>query len=208
MADDPPPLDPDLAAELERQADTLKGLPPTADALVQFEWLVNTLIFRKQIPESFRRLIARMRGTDMGRASPTVRLHVFHDKYEAIEPEIDCAAHLHLCQARCCSFQIPLSKQDVSEGKLPWVIEHPYMMPKDREHKRCTLITGTGGCTAYEVRPSVCRTYDCRLDKRVWLDYEHRVPAPMVDIEGNPIPDLPGEPPAPLQKLATSDRPE
>jgi Fe-S-cluster containining protein len=35
-----------------------------------------------------------------------------------------------------------------------------------------------GACTIYERRPGACRAYDCRNDRRVWLDFEARVPAP------------------------------
>ena len=36
-----------------------------------------------------------------------------------------------------------------------------------------------GACTAYDYRPSTCRTYDCREDRRVWIDFEARIPAPL-----------------------------
>jgi hypothetical protein len=37
----------------------------------------------------------------------------------------------------------------------------------------------SGGCTVYDDRPGTCREYDCREDKRVWIDYEKRIPAPL-----------------------------
>ncbi len=39
----------------------------------------------------------------------------------------------------------------------------------------------TRGCGVYRRRPGVCRSYDCRADKRVWADFERRLPAPMAD---------------------------
>jgi hypothetical protein len=30
----------------------------------------------------------------------------------------------------------------------------------------------------YEHRPAICRTYDCRKDPRIWIDFEKRIPAP------------------------------
>jgi hypothetical protein len=27
----------------------------------------------------------------------------------------------------------------------------------------------------------VCRSYDCRTDKRIWIDFENRIPAPWPD---------------------------
>jgi hypothetical protein len=31
-------------------------------------------------------------------------------------------------------------------------------------------------CTVHAHRPRVCRKYDCRDDKRIWLDYARRIP--------------------------------
>ncbi len=44
----------------------------------------------------------------------------------------------------------------------------------------CThLDRATMGCGVYEIRPGTCRRYDCRQDKRVWLDWEKKLPAPL-----------------------------
>jgi Fe-S-cluster containining protein len=42
----------------------------------------------------------------------------------------------------------------------------------------------SGGCTIHAQRPHICRQYDCRNDKRVWLDFEQRVAAPMPEALG------------------------
>ena len=39
-------------------------------------------------------------------------------------------------------------------------------------------IDGRFVCTIYERRPGLCRTYDCRGDTRIWLDFERRIPNP------------------------------
>jgi len=36
-----------------------------------------------------------------------------------------------------------------------------------------------GGCQLYGRRPYVCRTFDCREDRRVWIDFDRKEPAPM-----------------------------
>ena len=40
-------------------------------------------------------------------------------------------------------------------------------------------------------RPRVCRSYDCRSDERIWLDYEKRIPAPIENATLQP--ELPPE---------------
>jgi Fe-S-cluster containining protein len=40
---------------------------------------------------------------------------------------------------------------------------------------------GTCGCTIYENRPVPCRAFDCRNDKRIWVDFEKQIPNPAVN---------------------------
>jgi Fe-S-cluster containining protein len=81
-----------------------------------------------------------------------------------------------LCGARCCSFEVSLSAQDVAEGGIPFDLHEPYALP--RANGRCVCMTDDGGCTIYERRPGACRAYDCRRDARVWIDFEAHIPAP------------------------------
>ena len=60
---------------------------------------------------SFRRLVAKVNG----RERSVVRLATFRDKYAVASPDIDCASRIPLCGARCCSFEVSLSAQDVLE---------------------------------------------------------------------------------------------
>jgi hypothetical protein len=39
---------------------------------------------------------------------------------------------------------------------------------------------GSCRCTVYDARPIPCRGFDCREDRRIWLDFEGRVPNPAV----------------------------
>lgn len=101
------------------------------------------------------------------------------DKYAVTElPQIDCAARLHLCKARCCSFTFSLSFQDLDEGVVRWEYGRPYRIRK-RPDGMCVHNDGGCACSVYAQRPYVCRTYDCRQDPRVWVDFEARIPAPM-----------------------------
>jgi Fe-S-cluster containining protein len=48
----------------------------------------------------------------------------------------------------------------------------------------------SGRCLVYENRPATCRVFDCRDDKRIWTDFEKRIPAPK---EGDPAQEAAGE---------------
>jgi Fe-S-cluster containining protein len=94
---------------------------------------------------------------------------------------IDCENRVQLCKASCCKLPFALSKEDVQEGKVRWDLGRPYMVAQggdgycahmDRE-KRC--------CSVYAQRPIPCRGYDCRKDKRIWLDFEKRVVNPQIN---------------------------
>jgi Fe-S-cluster containining protein len=36
-------------------------------------------------------------------------------------------------------------------------------------------------CSIYAQRPVPCRAYDCRNDKRIWADFERRIPSPELE---------------------------
>jgi hypothetical protein len=169
---EPPPIDPDLQRELAGIAASIGGRDDHGDLAQQLEWLVDTLILRGQLPASFKRLMARATGN----RSP-VRLAVFRDKYEVSSPDIDCAARLPLCHAKCCTFDVTLSAQDLAEGGIPFDVMQPYALPRDPATKQCVCMNTDGACTIYDKRPGACRAYDCRRDARVWVDFEARIPA-------------------------------
>jgi Putative zinc- or iron-chelating domain len=172
VSDDRPAVPPEVATALEALAGMVASDEDTSRKL---EYILDTLLMRGQLPASFRRVVSRIRA-DRG---TTVRLATFPDKYTLESPDIDCAARIPLCGARCCSFSVALSHQDVVERRLPFVIERPYELPRDPDTGRCTCMDGAGRCTVYDQRPGTCRTYDCRDDRRVWLDFEARIAAPM-----------------------------
>jgi len=173
MPDDKPPptpVPPDLAEAIARVADEVRDHP---DALRKVEYLLDALILRGQLPDSLRRVVSKIRAD----REPKVRLATFTDKYEAHSPDIDCAARIPLCGARCCTFEVTLSAQDVAEKIVPFELEKPYVLPRDPATGRCTCMDARGACTIYAHRPATCRTYDCREDARVWVDFEARIPA-------------------------------
>lgn len=105
-----------------------------------------------------------------------VRLSVVEDKRSVASPDVDCAALAPICKLRCCRmFDIELSEEDLRDG-IRWDLKAPYLL--ERTHGRCSYL-GPEGCTTYETRPATCRSYDCREDKRIWIDFEKKIPAPL-----------------------------
>jgi Fe-S-cluster containining protein len=179
-----PPVPPDLVDEIETLAKILQARPDQADVARKLEWLIDALVIRGQLPKEFAKLANKIRAD-----RSSVRLTLVTDKYKKEGPEIDCASRIHLCQARCCRFEVALSEQDIKDG-IPFDIAQPYMLPRDPSTKKCVCMNAEGACTIYDKRPASCRVYDCRGDKRVWIDFEARIPAPMPErIRGDSEPE-------------------
>jgi Fe-S-cluster containining protein len=105
------------------------------------------------------------------------------DKYESTSPpDLDCAALFPICRARCCSLNFALTTQDLDEGVVKWDLGRPYLIRQSVETGRCVhQDVPTGRCGVYHHRPSICRTYDCRKDKRIWADFDRKIPGPYPD---------------------------
>ena len=169
----PPPVPPDLVDEIDTLAKVLEERPDHADVARKFEWLLDALVIRGQLPKEYNQRAAKIRAD-----RSSVQIALVDDKYQKESPDIDCLSRLHLCQARCCRFEVALSAQDLRDG-IPWDIQRPYMLPRDARTKKCACMDTAGACTIYDKRPASCRVYDCRQDPRVWVDFEARIPAPM-----------------------------
>jgi Fe-S-cluster containining protein len=98
------------------------------------------------------------------------------DKHDVESPPIPCAELIPICKARCCSLTFRLSTQDLEEGVVRWDYGRPYWNRR-RADGYCVHNQAGGACEVYEHRPRTCRTYDCRDDRRIWKDYENRIPA-------------------------------
>jgi hypothetical protein len=102
------------------------------------------------------------------------------DKYHvdpAALPDIPCAELIPLCRARCCSFRFALSQQDLDEGVIAHDPEQPYYI-RQKPDGTCAHLDAACGCTVYLQRPRPCRIFDCRDDRRIWIDFARRIPAP------------------------------
>lgn len=123
--------------------------------------------------------VASVRAADDGGSRVGLDLADDGSKYDVVGPDIPCEELIPLCHARCCSYVFALSTEDLDEGVIRFDYGQPYMI-RQRSDGYCVHNDAeTRGCTAHAHRPRTCRTYDCRADKRVWLDYENRIAAPL-----------------------------
>ena len=101
------------------------------------------------------------------------------DKYTfASGVEIDCENRIDLCRAACCKLNFALSRQDIREGVVRWDLGRPYMIEQGDDGYCNHLDRGTKRCSIHASRPVPCRAFDCRNDKRIWVDFERRIPNP------------------------------
>jgi Fe-S-cluster containining protein len=142
---------------------------------------------------------AAQQEAELARIKDHLRIHLQEsvDKYELGPlPDIDCPSLMHLCRGRCCTLHFPLSKQDLGERVVKWDYLNPYIIRQRESDGYCVHNDPTThGCSVYERRPAVCRTYDCREDRRIWVDFEKKIPAidPALEPRNAPVPH--GEPP-------------
>jgi hypothetical protein len=102
------------------------------------------------------------------------------DKYRldpAELPDIPCAELIPMCRARCCTFRFALSQQDLDEGVVRFDGADRYHILQ-KPDGTCHHLDARCGCTIYAARPRPCRLFDCRDDRRIWIDYARRIPAP------------------------------
>jgi len=107
------------------------------------------------------------------------------DKYTLTSPpDLDCAALMPVCQGRCCRLSFSLSFQDLDEHSVAWEYGLPYHIRQRPVDGYCVHSDAeTHRCGVYDKRPAICRTYDCRNDKRVWIDFANKIPAPMAETD-------------------------
>jgi Putative zinc- or iron-chelating domain len=101
------------------------------------------------------------------------------DKYEVtLDDPPPCMELLPLCGARCCQMTFSLTSQDLDEGIIRWDYGQPYLIRQRKSDGYCVHNhPGHHGCTVHAQRPATCRGYSCKQDKRIWIDFEKRIPA-------------------------------
>jgi Fe-S-cluster containining protein len=146
-------------------------------------------------------LEARKAGADAaeeGAQKGRLKVRLLHevDKYTLTGPDVPCEELIPLCRGRCCTLHFPLGRQDLDERIVEWNHLQPYTIRQRPSDRYCVHSDpATRGCTVYAHRPAVCRTYDCRNDKRIWADFEHRIPAVDPKLEPRDVPVPHGPPP-------------
>ncbi len=150
-----------------------------ADLRGRFDQLVDVLAGKGLLAEGHRKVLDRAGAAAAGAVKPRVRLRAWVDKYRIPNADVDCAALYPLCHARCCSLSFELTTQDLDEGVVRWEVEEPYLIRHEADGYCSHLDRATGGCGVYARRPATCRGYDCRGDRRIWADFDRRIPAPL-----------------------------
>jgi Fe-S-cluster containining protein len=164
-----------LTDEITRRVDGVEPLPaapntPAAAPTTTVEGAVDAVLADT---------LQNIRAADAG--TPTrVSIDLGGPKYKTPSPPIPCDELIPLCGARCCTLSFSLSTEDLEEGVIRWDYAQPYLIRQRASDGYCVHNDpDSRGCTVHAYRPRVCRSYDCRKDKRVWIDYEARISAPM-----------------------------
>jgi hypothetical protein len=144
----------------------------------EFDALLDVLVGKEVLTDGHRRMFEKVAGRHEQAIRPRVRLHMFIDKYQMENQGPDCRSLLHICHARCCSLTFELTEQDVAEQRVLWEVGDPYRIHHEVDNYCSHLDRDTGDCTVHEHRPATCRGFDCRGDKRIWIDFENKIPAP------------------------------
>jgi hypothetical protein len=164
-----------LTDELTRRLDHVEPVPAPPNTPAP----PSTATIETAVERALADTLATIRAAD-ARTPTRVSLDLGGDKYATASPPIPCDELIPLCNARCCTLSFPLATQDLDEGIVRWDYGQPYLIRQRASDGFCVHNDpATHGCTVHAYRPRVCRAYDCRADKRVWIDYEQRIPAPM-----------------------------
>jgi hypothetical protein len=163
-----------LTDELVRRLDRVEPHPaPPGTAAPEPATTVEVAV-----ASAMPRSVAMARAADE-RTTSRVELDLGGDKYAAEPVDIPCQELMHLCHARCCTYDLWLSTQDLDEGVIRFDYGRPYLIRQRASDGYCSHNDpASHACTVHAYRPRVCRVYDCREDDRVWVDYDRRIPAP------------------------------
>jgi hypothetical protein len=164
-----------LTDEVTRRIDGVEPLPAPPNTPAR----PPSATVEAAVDDALPQTLTSIRVSDAGIAT-RVSLDLGGPKYETPSPPIPCGELVPLCGARCCTLSFALSTEDLDEGVIRWDYGQPYLIRQRSSDGYCVHNDpDSRGCTVHEFRPRVCRGYDCRKDKRVWIDYDNRVVAPM-----------------------------
>jgi Fe-S-cluster containining protein len=164
-----------LTDELTRRLDGVEPdpAPPNTPASPPTDTVENAV--NKLLPSA---LLNTCAGD--ARQPTRVSLDLGGDKYTTTPSTPPCHELIPLCQARCCTLTFALSTADLDEGVVRWDYGQPYLIRQRKSDGYCVHCDPSSrSCTVHAQRPRVCRSYDCREDKRIWIDYAQRIPQPL-----------------------------
>lgn len=171
-----------------RQLDTnaLKTFEVSASIYSLIELLVAKGIIGTEELDKHKKAVEERLKDNFKEAGIGVRVqNVGIDKYSLQgEATIDCEKRLPICRAACCKLAFALSLQDIREG-IRWSLGKPFMNVREEDGYCVNLERDTCKCRIYEQRPVVCRQYDCRNDRRIWLDFDAMTINPAIFAKGD-----------------------
>ena len=163
-----------LTDELTRRLDHVDPAPAAPNTAAA----PSTATVEQAVTESTPSTLQKIRAGEMRHVGRVWLETDLEDKYAVNGPDVSCMELLPICKAACCKLQFPLSTRDLDEGIIRWDYGRPYMIRQRASDGYCVHNDpNTRGCGVYSHRPAICRTYDCREDKRIWIDFEKRIPA-------------------------------
>lgn len=159
-----------------RQLDTnaVKVYEASAHLYSLIELLVTKGIIGVEELDQRKKIVEKRLQESFNEAGIGVRIQRSEtDKYDTEgEARIDCDKRIHLYRAACCALTYALSLQDIDEG-IRWSLGQPFMNARGADGYCVHLQRDNLQCNIYEHRPIVCRHYDCRNDRRIWLDFDN-----------------------------------
>ena len=164
-------------------ANTSKTLEVTAFAYALIDLLIEKGLLTEEELNERKREVGKQLVEKFNNSGMTVAIQDSKiDKYQFEGgPKIDCANRIHLCKAACCRLRFPLSPQDLEEGIVKWDLPHPYLIARGTDGYCSHLEGGSCRCTIYQHRPLPCRAYDCRQDRRIWVDFDNKIVSPELE---------------------------
>ncbi len=142
---------------------------------------LTELLLNKDLLEQdeLEMVVSQVREELEKQPAPRVMLASTPDKYsDTGTVSIDCASRIGICKAKCCTFNFYLTDQHLDEGVARWDYGRPYWIQKRGDAYCVHCDPATGVCRIHEHRPYVCRSYDCRRDERIRVDFERMTPNP------------------------------
>jgi Fe-S-cluster containining protein len=86
---------------------------------------------------------------------------------------VNCAERIPVCKAICCRLSFPLTAEEVQSGQLKWDLGRPYFIRHNAQGACVHQESATGACGVYSKRPSLCKSYSCATDTRIWKDFDN-----------------------------------